>query len=105
MQQVRLIEQRKAAYVGEYSFMAQLGYPSEEVKEQRNGPVVEDIKFILSNRYSELFLGFVCQAHNLVASFQIRSDQSTEISVNDLATLRCANFQLRSFCLLFLQFN
>ena len=30
MQQVRLIEQRKAAYVGEYSFMAQLGYPSEE---------------------------------------------------------------------------
>lgn len=71
MQQVRLIEQRKAAYVGEYSFMAQLGYPSEEVKEQRNGPVVEDIKFILEHTQPEIvYLHNPCDRHDThVATF------------------------------------
>ncbi len=71
MQQVRLIEQRKAAYVGEYSFMAQLGYPSEEVKEQRNGPVVEDIKFILEHTQPQIvYLHNPCDRHDThVATF------------------------------------
>jgi LmbE family N-acetylglucosaminyl deacetylase len=71
MQQVRLIEQRKAAYVGEYSFMAQLGYPSEEVKEQRCGPVVEDIQFILENTQPQIvYLHNPCDRHDThVATF------------------------------------
>jgi LmbE family N-acetylglucosaminyl deacetylase len=71
MQQVRLIEQRKAAYVGEYSFMAQLGYPSEEVKTQRNGPVVEDIKFILEHTQPQIvYLHNPCDRHDThVATF------------------------------------
>jgi LmbE family N-acetylglucosaminyl deacetylase len=71
MQQVRLIEQRKAAYVGEYSFMAQLGYPSEEVKEQRNGPVVEDIQFILEHTQPQVvYLHNPCDRHDThVATF------------------------------------
>lgn len=71
MQQVRLIEQRKAAYVGEYSFMAQLGYPSEEVKTQRNGPVVEDIKFILEHAQPQIvYLHNPCDRHDThVATF------------------------------------
>src|SRR5579872_4463797 len=32
MQKVRLVEQRKAAYVGEYSAQLQLGFTSSEVK-------------------------------------------------------------------------
>lgn len=71
MQQVRLIEQRKAAYVGEYSFMAQLGYPSEEVKAQRNGPVVEDIRFILEHTQPQIvYLHNPCDRHDThVATF------------------------------------
>ena len=36
MQKVRLREQRKAAYVGEYACQIQLGYPSSAVKERRH---------------------------------------------------------------------
>ena len=43
MQDVRKLEQRKAAFVGEYSVMVQLGYPSEEVKHTRRADVSSDI--------------------------------------------------------------
>lgn len=71
MQRVRLIEQRKAAYVGEYSTMIQLGYPSEEVKEQRNGPVVDDLRFILETSRPEiLYVHNPCDRHDThVATF------------------------------------
>src|SRR5215475_5009407 len=41
MQKVRLIEQRKAAYVGEYACQIQLGFASSEVK-NGGSPVVID---------------------------------------------------------------
>jgi LmbE family N-acetylglucosaminyl deacetylase len=71
MQKVRLIEQRKAAYVGEYGFMAQLGYSSEEVKEQRAGPVVEDLKFILEHAQPQVvYVHNPCDRHDThVATF------------------------------------
>lgn len=71
MQQVRLIEQRKAAYVGEYGFMAQLGYPSEDVKEQSDGPVVEDLKFILEHAQPQVvYVHNPCDRHDThVATF------------------------------------
>jgi LmbE family N-acetylglucosaminyl deacetylase len=47
MQQVRLIEQRKAAYVGEYACQVQLAFSSGEVKNPREGAVVEDLKQLL----------------------------------------------------------
>ncbi|MBS1859075.1 MAG: PIG-L family deacetylase [Acidobacteria bacterium] len=47
MQQVRIVEQRKAAYVGEYGFQAQLGFSSGQVKNPRETAVVEDLKKIL----------------------------------------------------------
>ena len=47
MQDVRKQEQRKAAFVGEYSAMVQLGYPSEEVKHTRKEDVSADILNIL----------------------------------------------------------
>jgi LmbE family N-acetylglucosaminyl deacetylase len=47
MQEVRKQEQRKAAFVGEYSVMVQLGYPSEEVKRTRHADVAADILSIL----------------------------------------------------------
>jgi LmbE family N-acetylglucosaminyl deacetylase len=47
MQKVRVQEQRKAAYVGEYGFQAQLGFTSSQVKNPKETVVVEDIARIL----------------------------------------------------------
>src|SRR5579863_439836 len=47
MQKVRVIEQRKAAYVGEYSCQIQLGFPSGEVKDRQSSTVVDDLAKIL----------------------------------------------------------
>ncbi len=47
MQRVRLIEQRKAAFVGEYACQIQLGFTSAEVKDRTNPAVVEDLVQIL----------------------------------------------------------
>ena len=65
MQKVRLVEQRKAAYVGEYSIMIQLGYPSEEVKRPSNQPTVDDLKVILEHTQPEiLYLHNPCDRHD-----------------------------------------
>jgi LmbE family N-acetylglucosaminyl deacetylase len=47
MQKVRVVEQRKAAYVGEYGCQIQLGFSSAEVKNARETAVVEDLSRIL----------------------------------------------------------
>ena len=47
MQHVRVGEQRKAAYVGEYSCQIQLGFTSAEVKSPKETAVVEDLKNVL----------------------------------------------------------
>jgi LmbE family N-acetylglucosaminyl deacetylase len=47
MQKVRLIEQRKAAYVGDYACQIQLGYSSAQVKNARETALVEDLVKIL----------------------------------------------------------
>jgi LmbE family N-acetylglucosaminyl deacetylase len=48
MQKVRVLEQRKAAYVGEYSCQVQLGFGSAQVKDPREPAVVADILQILT---------------------------------------------------------
>ncbi|MGI6206716.1 MAG: PIG-L deacetylase family protein [Anaerolineae bacterium] len=47
MQQVRIKEQKKAAYVGEYAALVMLDYPSKVVKDGSNRNPVEDIIKIL----------------------------------------------------------
>ena len=42
MKNVRVVEQKKAAFVGEYSFLALLGHPSKEVK-AGEGAIVEEL--------------------------------------------------------------
>lgn len=53
MQSVRLDEQRKAAALGRYSFVAQLGYPSSAVK-GKEVSVVEDLERILRASAAEV---------------------------------------------------
>lgn len=45
---VRPCEQRKAAVIGEFATMFQLGYPSKEVKDAKNEAVVNDLVTILT---------------------------------------------------------
>ena len=47
MQAVRRLEQRKAAYVGEYTCQIQLAFPSSVVKDPKGAAVVEDLTEIL----------------------------------------------------------
>lgn len=71
MKQVRLIEQRKAAYVGEYSTMIQLAYPSEDVKFNRRTDVAADLAFILEQTTPQiLYVHNPCDRHDThVATF------------------------------------
>ena len=43
MKEVRIVEQKKAACVGEYGFLAMLGHPSKEVKDAGNQQIVGEI--------------------------------------------------------------
>ncbi len=71
MQQVRLMEQRKAAFVGEYSIMIQLGYPSEEVKFGGRKDCAADLVTILETTQPEvLYVHNPCDRHDThVATF------------------------------------
>ena len=43
MKEVRVVEQKKAAMVGEYGFLAMLSHPSKEVKDARNTKIVKEL--------------------------------------------------------------
>ena len=43
MKEVRVIEQKKAACVGEYGFLAMLSHPSKEVKDVDNTKIIEEL--------------------------------------------------------------
>jgi len=60
MMAVRQLEQRKAAFVGEYSAMLQLGHPSSGVKDAASGAVVADLLQVLKATRPE-----VVYTHNL----------------------------------------
>ena len=47
MQQIRKVEQKKAAFVGEYSALALLDYSSSAVKDPSNRDVIEELKDII----------------------------------------------------------
>jgi LmbE family N-acetylglucosaminyl deacetylase len=47
MKQVRILEQRKAAYVGEYSCQVQLGYPTADVKNPASPHLRADLTALL----------------------------------------------------------
>ncbi len=47
MKAVRVVEQEKAACVGEYGFLAMLGHPSKEVKDAKNGQIAEELAALI----------------------------------------------------------
>lgn len=79
MQQVRLIEQRKAAFVGEYGCQLQLGFPSAQVKNPLETAVVEDLSEILRIARPE-----IVYLHNLAD----KHDTHIAVALRSIAALR-----------------
>ncbi|MBE6891080.1 MAG: PIG-L family deacetylase [Ruminococcaceae bacterium] len=65
MMAVRRLEQKKAAFVGEYGSLAMLNYSSREVKTPENEAVCEDLKnLILSARPEVIFTHNLADKHD-----------------------------------------
>jgi LmbE family N-acetylglucosaminyl deacetylase len=86
MQKVRLIEQRKAAYVGEYACQIQLGFTSSQVKNPKEPAVVEDLSAILRAARPE-----VVYLHNLAD----KHDTHIGVSMRAIAALRAVRDDTR----------
>jgi LmbE family N-acetylglucosaminyl deacetylase len=86
MQQVRRIEQRKAAYVGEYACQIQLGFGSAQVKDAANPAVVADLAAILRIARPE-----VVYLHNLAD----KHDTHVSTTMRAIAALRAVRGETR----------
>lgn len=86
MQKVRLREQRKAAYVGEYACQIQLGYPSSAVKDPKNPGVREDLTGIFRAAKPR-----VVYLHNLAD----KHDTHVGVAVRSIAALRALSAEYR----------
>jgi LmbE family N-acetylglucosaminyl deacetylase len=60
MMEIRVLEQKRAAFLGDYSAQIFLGYPSSDVKDKENHLPVEDIKSLVEATSPE-----VVYTHNL----------------------------------------
>jgi LmbE family N-acetylglucosaminyl deacetylase len=79
MQKVRVLEQRKAAYVGEYACQIQLGFTSAQVKDAQLPAVVDDLRRILLAAQPEYVY-----LHNLAD----KHDTHVGVALRALAALR-----------------
>ncbi len=79
MQKVRLLEQRKAAYVGEYACQIQLGFSSAQVKDPEQSAVAGDLKQILAIARPE-----IVYLHNLAD----KHDTHLAVALRSIAALR-----------------
>lgn len=79
MRAVRRMEQKKAAFVGEYSVMAFLDHPSSAVKDPGNTGPKEDLKALLSATRPE-----VIYTHNLAD----KHDTHVSVALRTIAALR-----------------
>lgn len=74
MAAIRVDEQNKAAVVGEYAAMVQLGYPSREIKDGGNTHPVDDIESILREaKPRELYLHNPADKHDTHIAVLLRS--------------------------------
>ena len=74
MQKVRLAEQRKAAYVGEYACQIQLGFTSSQVKDPHDTAVVEDLERILRAARPEfVYLHNLADKHDTHVAVALRA--------------------------------
>ena len=74
MKKVRVVEQRKAAFVGDYACQIQLGYPTSEVKNARETALVEDLtQILLAARPEYVYLHNLADKHDTHVAVALRS--------------------------------
>jgi len=81
MKQVRVVEQRKAAFVGDYACQIQLGYSSAAVKDAADARLAEDLKRIFLAACPK-----VVYLHNLAD----KHDTHVSVALRAIAALRAA---------------
>jgi len=86
MQKVRLVEQRKAAYVGEYACQVQLGFGSAQVKNPRETAVVDDLVRLLRATRPE-----IVYLHNLAD----KHDTHVAVALRAILALRAVRAEVR----------
>ncbi len=86
MQKVRLAEQRKAAYVGEYACQIQLGFTSSQVKNPAESALVEDLERILRAARPEFVY-----LHNLAD----KHDTHVAVALRSIAALRAVRADVK----------
>jgi len=90
MGQIRRREQRKAAFVGDYSCQLQLGYSSSEVKDTRSTAVIDDLRSILlATRPDVVYIHNLADKHETHVALALRSIEairsiSTEIRPSNI---------------------
>ena len=85
MQRVRLIEQRKAAYVGDYASQIQLGYTSSQVKNAGETALVEDVEQILRVTKPEVvYLHNPADKHDTHIGVLLRSVAALRAAADDV---------------------
>ncbi len=86
MQKTRKLEQKKAAYVGEYGAMALLGYTSSEAKDSKNNVVMEEIKELIKVARPK-----VVYTHNLAD----KHDTHVAVAIRVINAIRLLPAELR----------
>ena len=86
MQKVRVLEQRKAAYVGEYACQIQLAFTSSEVKDPKERVVAEDLaKILVAAKPDVVYL------HNPAD----KNDTHVGVAMRAIAALRAVRDQVK----------
>ena len=86
MQKVRVVEQRKAAFVGEYAAQIQLGFTSSQVTNASETAVVEDLKAVLRATKPR-----IVYLHNLAD----KHDTHIGVAMRSIAALRAVASETR----------
>jgi hypothetical protein len=88
MQKVRVLEQRKAAYVGEYACQIQLAFTSSEVKDPKERVVAEDLaKILVAAKPEYVYLHNPADKHDTHVGTMMRSIAALR-TVRDQVKLR-----------------
>lgn len=77
MMEIRRLEQKKAAYVGEYGVQILLDYPSSDVKSERTGDVIADLKRIIqATRAKVIYCHNLADKHDTHVATALRTIQA-----------------------------
>lgn len=85
MKEVRIAEQKKAAFVGEYGFLAMLSRPSKEVKDAGNAKIVEELaglirkakpKYLYTHNLADKHETHVATALKVIAALRMLSPEA-----------------------------